>query len=263
MARIYFNRGETARADSIWDKAFAAGDIDAKIRIADIRASEYYKKGLFRESGEQNVILTELKDSVYRQGQSFRLQQLQLDYDHREKMEKSRLMTTVLTILFIVIAIAAAAIIITLRNRNHNRMTDSTETIRRYRQRIAALEDSTRNHDRELKSLRRKIESEVKRNNEMIVRGKALYDKLKDGNETTVSWQKGDFDDFFTYYRVLNPEIFGVMDNEYKALSSGNRFLLILTDMGLDNDHICAILGISAGSLRSARSRLRGKHISQ
>lgn len=263
LARIYFNRGETARADSIWDEAFAADDIDAKIRIADIRASEYYKKGLFRESGEQNVILTELKDSVYRQGQSFRLQQLQLDYDHREKMEKSRLMTTVLTILFIVIAIAAAAIIITLRNRNHNRMTDSTETIRRYRQRIAALEDSTRNHDRELKSLRRKIESEVKRNNEMIVRGKALYDKLKDGNETTVSWQKGDFDDFFTYYRVLNPEIFGVMDNEYKALSSGNRFLLILTDMGLDNDHICAILGISAGSLRSARSRLRGKHISQ
>lgn len=51
------------------------------------------------------------------------------------------------------------------------------------------------------------------------------------------------------------------MEREYKPLSAGNRFLLILTDMGLDSERICAILGISAGSLRSARSRLRGKYI--
>ncbi len=261
LARIYFSRGETVRADSIWDEAFSSGDLDAKIRIADIRSAEYYRKGMFRESGEQNVILGELKDSVYRQGQSFRLQQLQLDYDHREKMDKSRMQTTALAVLFILIVIATLVTIIVLRNRNRSRMTDSADAIRRYRQRIAVLEDSSRDHDRELKSLRRKIESEVKHNNEMIARGKVLYDSLKDGGENTSRWQKSSFDDFFAYYRVLNSSIFETMEREYKPLSAGNRFLLILTDMGLDSERICAILGISAGSLRSARSRLRGKYI--
>ena len=132
LARIYFSRGETARADSIWDEAFRSGDLDAKIRIADIRSAEYYRKGMFRESGEQNVILGELKDSVYRQGQSFRLQQLQLDYDHREKMDKSRMQTTVLAVLFMLIVVATLVTIIVLRNRNRSRMTDSADAIRRY-----------------------------------------------------------------------------------------------------------------------------------
>lgn len=51
------------------------------------------------------------------------------------------------------------------------------------------------------------------------------------------------------------------MEQNYRGLSTGNRFLLTLLDMGLDNPTIERILGISSVSLRSARSRLKSKRI--
>jgi hypothetical protein len=42
-------------------------------------------------------------------------------------------------------------------------------------------------------------------------------------------------------------------------LSPGNRFFLILQDMGMSDEQMTHILGVSDGALRTTRSRLRQK----
>ena len=48
-------------------------------------------------------------------------------------------------------------------------------------------------------------------------------------------------------------------DEPYTRLSPGNRFFLILQDMGKTDDQMTHILGVSEGALRTTRSRLRQK----
>lgn len=48
-------------------------------------------------------------------------------------------------------------------------------------------------------------------------------------------------------------------DESYTRLSPGNRFFLILQDMGKTDDQMTHILGVSEGALRTTRSRLRQK----
>ena len=49
------------------------------------------------------------------------------------------------------------------------------------------------------------------------------------------------------------------IEHDYNRLSPGNRFFLILQDMGKTDAEMTHILGVSEGSLRTTRSRLRQK----
>ncbi len=261
LARVYFNRGEIDKADSIWDEAASQSSLAELISLTRTRANEYYGRGMYREAGEYNMQLDRLKDSLYRQNDAIRLQQLQLDYDHRERMDRSKNVSLSLVILTIVLILSAILVIYVLRKRYTRRIYDAARTIDEFQKQIDSLEALKHSYDREITSLRRKMEDEVRRQNDTIARGKQLYESLTDEGANTASWHKNDFGDFLSYYRVINPRLFEDMEQNYRGLSTGNRFLLTLLDMGLDNPTIERILGISSVSLRSARSRLKSKRI--
>lgn len=260
LAGIYFNKGDTARAAQIWKEADREGSLDDRIQIASSMARHYYERGYFQESGEINIRLNALKDSLFAQDKTIKLQQLQLDYDHAEKMQQSRRSIWILAIVFSVIILLAAVIFLLARRRYVSRILNASKAVEDSERRIESLEDMIDSHDKKIKSLRRKMQMEADRQSDTITRGKVLYETIR-GGATTINWSKEQFRDFLAYYKVLNPELFEKMDAEYTRLSAGNRFMLALWDMGLDNTEVARILCISAGSLRSARSRLKAKRL--
>lgn len=260
LADIYFNRGDTTRTAQIWKEAEDEGSLDDRIHIASAKAGQYYRKGYYRQAGEINMHLNVLKDSLLTQSKTIQLQQLQLDYDHREKMQRSRRSIWIMAVAFSVIILLAVGIFVSSRRRYADRILHASRAVEDSEKRIETLENMIDNHDREIKSLRRKMALEAERQSDTITRGKVLYESLGSG-ATTINWKKAQFEDFLAYYKVLNPVFFEKIDKEYTGLSSGNRFMLALHDMGVDSNDMARILCISASSLRSARSRLRAKRI--
>ena len=61
------------------------------------------------------------------------------------------------------------------------------------------------------------------------------------------------------YYKVVNLPFMLQIENDYARLSPGNRFFLILQDMGMSDEQMTHILGVSDVALRVTRSRLRQK----
>ena len=87
-------------------------------------------------------------------------------------------------------------------------------------------------------------------------RGEQNYKKISSG-ENTATWTKEDFIYFIEYYKSSNPEFINKHGDGLQSVTTNQRFLLCLLDMNMADWQICEILGISRGSLRTARSRIR------
>ena len=74
-----------------------------------------------------------------------------------------------------------------------------------------------------------------------------------------MTWSKDNIVKFVDYYRVVNLPFMLQMEQEYTKLSPGNKFFLILQDMGMTDQQMTHILSVSDGALRTTRSRLRQK----
>ncbi len=254
LARIYFNRGDTAAAMNIWRKALAKANAEEEIELRNSIASTLYAAGKYKESGDNASIATLLKDSLQREQKTMKINVLQLDYDYRQsikKQEKNSLL--IVTVLICVILIATIAITVIIKKSRH------TVAIKeKYKNRMVDLEANSGRLKKEMLRLKKEIDNIEQTKILQVSRGKELFDDIrKQGN--TLRWSKNDFESFFSYYDIVDRDFSKRTNDKYSSLSQGNRLLLILTEMGFDNDSICRIMGISASSLRSSRCRLRGK----
>lgn len=199
---------------------------------------------------------------------------MQLDYDHRQAMKKveSRMSMNIWWLVFVILAIVSFTVYMVFRNRK------TTSDSSRYKSRLSSLEreqsdlnaqlsmlretldSNDSRHSREIARLNRKLEAKVSEQKRILACGKTLFDLISSGG-SIVKWTTDDFDCFFEYYDIVNPEFLEKEVGKYANLSYGNRLLLILEKMGLDSASICTAMGISPGSLRSARSRLKAKRL--
>jgi hypothetical protein len=93
---------------------------------------------------------------------------------------------------------------------------------------------------------------------ERISRGKAIYEKLQKGN-CQPDDLKGAEDYLIDYYLIFVPEKYNKWNKEFEGLTPRMYTYLILLDMNYSDSDIQRILGISASSLRSLRSRTMGR----
>ncbi len=66
-------------------------------------------------------------------------------------------------------------------------------------------------------------------------RGKELFDCLNAGGNIQL-WTKADFDSFFSYYDIVDPDFREKGKRHLSVSFRGNRLLLILSEMSFDND---------------------------
>lgn len=258
LARLYYMEGNSKTAFMLLNKALAKSDLENSILLKETMQEMLYKSGKYKEAGNMATDIKAMKDSLELQRHTARIQELQLNYDSRQAANNSRDFI-VRTIIAFCIGIIIAATCFWFYRRNRKKEDYSQQLlIKNYHRRIAELEALGQSMSKEMDELKQNLNNAKQRKASTIACGHALYENITKG-ANTVSWTKNDFDCFLEYYKAINPDLFITFEKEYTNLSSGNKFLLVLQDMQLDNEQIKHILGFSSGALRSARFRIRSK----
>ncbi len=247
----------------MWAKAMRTTDLRDRVEAYQSMVGKKYDAGDYRGTADAAISLLELKDSLVQQMKTAEVQEIQLKYDKEvERRKLDRFMMWGLVVALFFVAIIATGIIYHIRktNRANEKMMRAQVLINDYRRQIERLEGSGQDVTQEVQTLRHKIDTLQSEQTARLSDGLELYERIVAG-ESVVSWSKDQLLKFIDYYKVVNLTFMMQMDHDYSRLSPGNRLFLILQDMGKTDAQMTHILGVSEGSLRVTRSRLRQKRI--
>ena len=116
-------------------------------------------------------------------------------------------------------------------------------------------------HKKEIEHLQQKINDLGARHSGILARGKELYGQIEQGG-STIAWSRNDFVDYIEYYKLLDISFINHLETDYDGLSPKYTFFALLEQQGKTDEQIMNIMGISENTMRSTRSRIRGKQIS-
>ena len=261
LAQVYYQQGKHALADRLWIKALSNNNLRNQVEVYQSMVDNKYARGDYRGASDAAIKLQTLKDSLVQQMQTAEVQEIQLKYDKEVEHRKlERFMMWSLVIALILIAIFAIGAIYHNRktNRARERIMRDQVLINDYQHQIEQLEHSDRDASKDIQNLRKKINELQTQQAKDLSEGHSLYQHLVAG-ESAVTWNKEQLLKFIEYYKVVNLPFILKMESNYTRLSPGNRFFLILQDMGMSDEQMTYILGVSEGALRTTRSRLRQK----
>ena len=262
LAEVYYVQGNHKEADSLWNKALQGANLRDKVQFYNSIYGRKYQGHDFEGATEAADQLLILKDSLVQQMQTAEVQEIQLKYDKEVEHRKlDRFIRWALFVALLLISVIAGVVIYYIRKRNkaRERIMRDQVLINDYKLQIEQLEHSGKDVTKEVKSLQKKIDTLQLEQTEKLSEGRALYQRIVAG-ESAVTWSKDNIVKFVDYYRVVNLPFMLQMEQEYTKLSPGNRFFLILQEMGMTDQQMTHILGVSDGALRTTRSRLRQKH---
>lgn len=258
LASIFIAEGKPDSAYAVWNTALEQCGLEGRLKIRESMAGQLYKIGHYKEADLAMTEIKSIKDSLANLQQTNKVQRLQLDYDHNIALEKMERTIRYCLIGLVALVFVVIAAIMYYRHRAKKQGYSMKLLIDDYKQRISQLEASGKSMSQEMDELRQKLSDAEERKIDELVAGRLLYESIQRG-ETTGRWNKADFSNFIAYYRVVNPAIFDYFSSRFSNLSAGNMFLLILQDIGYDNDNIRRILHFSPSALRVARFRIKNK----
>ncbi len=263
LASTHYSHGNRATADSLWAKALQTTDLRDQVEAYKSMVVKKYEGKDFQGTADAAMRLLELKDSLVQQMQTAEVQEIQLKYDKEvERRKLDRFMLWGLVFALALLAMIASAVIYHIRktNRAKEKIMRDQVLINDYQRQIEQLEHSGKDASKDIKSLQKKIDSLHAEQTEKLSEGRELYQRIVAG-ESAVTWSKDNLLKFIEYYKVVNLPFMMQIERDYARLSPGNRFFLILQDMGKSDDEMTYILGVSDGALRVTRSRLRQKRV--
>lgn len=261
LAEISYLRGDYVKADTLWAKSLRTTDLRDRVQIYESMVGMKYDGGDYRGTADAAIRLLELKDSLVQQMQTAEVQEIQLKYDKEvERRKLDRFMMWSLVAALVVLALIAAGVIYHIRraNRARERMMSDQVLLNDYQRQIEELERSGEDTSKDIQALRMKMDTLQAQQTEKLSEGRELYQRIVAG-ESAVAWSKEQIQKFIEYYKVVNLPFMLQVEQDYTRLSPGNRFFLILQDMGMSDEQMTHILGVSDGALRTTRSRLRQK----
>ncbi len=261
LARLYNQQGKGKEAIGILTQMINGVKAEEKVKLLQEMHSITFANGHYQEAFDLSQKLLQLKDSLNRYRQTEVIQEIQLKYDneaYQRKLDQTIILAlTILIVLVIIIASLITFHIYKVHRAKHIIMR-SQVLINEYNREIHMLQESGHAAAKDIDELQSKIDRIYTEHTEVLYDGCTLYNNIKNG-DTTAKWRKEDFDKFIEYYKVVNLPFVLQMEEDYDKLSRGNKFFLILQDMGKSDEEIMMILGISNGAIRTTRSRLRAK----
>lgn len=261
LADIYSRKGETEKADELWENALANSSQPERSSILDTLARRQRDNCRLEDAFKTMQHLVMLRDSIARQRQTSAVTEIQLKYDHQTA--KRRFDRKLITALYILIAIiivltSVATYLIYRSGRMKSRMLSRQVLVDDYIRKIEELKKNGEDASKSISRLQAKIEKIQSEQTDKLFEGHRLYESLV-ANEPIVKWDKNDISKVIEYYKAVNLPFILSMENDYSGLTNGNRLFLILQHMNKTDVEMSHILGTSQGAIRTARYRLRSK----
>ena len=186
--------------------------------------------------------------------------QMKFDEQQRENMYLRK----VNWLLGIIISLALISIIVWWWNRrrmNHLRfrLDENIRQITLYQKEIDRLEQNGETHMQEISQLKEQITHHRERISAKLLTGANLFNRIKEKSSLT-GISANDQQSLVDYFVQLRPKRWQEWENQYKDLTTAQYIFLILQDdLRYDDETIATILDLKRPSVRSMRSRIKGK----
>ncbi len=277
LSDIYLREGNLAEATNMRDKAFKTANPELKKEILTVYADFLAKSGNNQKAHETYRQVIQISDSLRSAEKENTIAELQMKYDkteaeHRRETAEMRLWIILsLALAGLLGLILAIMILIRYYKRIIKRMKRLTKKIRheyvsvleekqeqmdRISETIKELENDRSKNEKAIQKLHKKM-ADIKQNLCMrLGRGRSIYNSIKDGKEVFLK-KNDERSCLIDYYFIREYNTFYMWKMKYTKLTVGLLVLLILCDMGLDDERIKNILGISDTTIRANRSKLK------
>lgn len=290
IAAVKQEQGKIKEAQVLFEEAYAL-DKKHKIPFAGIdyhwnMHTIFAEKGDFETALDHFYTFTELRDSMFTDRKMRNIQELQFRYDSEKKeqelYEKSqevklltrdkqlnRTRTFALVLLLLTVAVSLLFIIYRTRAKHKRNLliAQKEEEITRFK--LAAAQEKLAENNVKLEEFTKNLLEKnwlVSEMEEQIGRLKDLSkeeeaDKARKLEEllnlkilTEEDWQQ-----YKSLFTGVYPEFMPGIDQRFPFLTEGEKRFLMLLKLGVSSREMAAILGVSQGSIRVSRYRIRKK----
>lgn len=263
LADLYALKNYDKKAEEYWKKSLDTPDLYLRSRSLKKYSDWLKKKGRFTDALLYAQELIALNDTLVKEERKqIRERFAQTKYEENRqindyKYNMTKAFAVIITIIFICIAFIMQLRHSKRRIANTEAQLNEYENIHdRQKALIEKLKSEGEEHSIQAQKLQNQLDNMTDKYHYAMHRGEQNYKKISSG-ENTATWTKEDFIYFIEYYKSSNPEFINKHGDGLQSVTTNQRFLLCLLDMNMADWQICEILGISRGSLRTARSRIR------
>ena len=260
LAWIYHKKGDDEYANLLRLKANAINDNWPKHKIL-YHLLQYDIEHQNLEGAEQKLYrMMAISDSLHKAQMDRTILEYQRQFDEQIAQEAHRRWltwagTALGSLLFIIVLL-----MVYMRYRRAKErlvLTEQQMLISSYVNEIAQLKRQQTDTDtaQQIEELNGKIRELVERESPSLLKGKLLYEDIKNGG-TTSGWSNDDYKCFIDYYKAIDFPSFCRIQKKYAPKTAHNTFFLILYEMGLEYKDVRRIMGITQEAIRSTRYRI-------
>ena len=257
LAWIYHKKGDDEYANLLRLKANAINDNWPKHKIL-YHLLQYDIEHQNLEGAEQKLYrMMAISDSLHKAQMDRTILEYQHRFDEQAAQEAHQQKMIWVGIAFVLLALYARYRMAKQRAKGQVVLAEKQMIINNYVNEIAQLKNQQDNTDaaEQIEELNEKIRELVEQESPSLLKGKLLYEDIKNGG-TTSGWSNDDYKCFINYYKAIEFPAFCRIQKKYAPKTAHNTFFLILYEMGMDDKDVRRIMGITQEAIRSTRYRI-------
>ena len=258
LAWIYNKKGDEEYANLLRLKANAINDNWPKHKIL-YHLLQYDIEHQNLEGAEQKLYrMMAISDSLHKAQMNHTILEYQRKFDTQVEQEAHQRKMIWVGIAFVLFGLYARYRMAKQRAKGQVALAEKQMIINNYVNEIAQLKNQQDNTDaaEQIEELNEKIRELIEQESPSLLKGKLLYEDIKNGG-TTSGWSNGDYKCFINYYKAIEFPAFCRIQKKYAPKTAHNTFFLILYEMGLEDKDVRRIMGITQEAIRSTRYRIQ------
>ena len=262
LAHIRQKQGKYEEAVTYAKKSLGCMDQKNYIHSLELLAELYSQMGDSSQAYAMQRRSKELTDSLASVNKASQMADWQMKYD--EQQRENRYLRKANWWLGIIITLVLVSITAWWWNRKRVRhlrfrLDENIRQITQYQEEIDRLEQSGEAHMQEISQLKEQITQHRERISAKLLTGANLFNQIKD-RQSLAGISSNDQQSLVDYFAQLRPKRWQEWESVYKDLSTAQYIFLILQDdLRYDDETIATILDLKRPSVRSMRSRIKGK----
>ena len=262
LTDLYIRQGQYQKAFDLLQKALASDDVYTREKALYNLFKLKQKMGDYVGAANTADSLLIFKEKQQKEWQANNVYEIQNRFDIEASEREIRSYRIYITCLALVLVLSVITLVLYHKYKVAKAKRSILEKrllISEYSDRIDQFKVSQTEANKELNSLRQRVNNLKDKELKVLSNGKLLYESILQ-NHSTVHWSTNDFADFIEYFKFADPTFMLSLDNTYNNLSTRQYLFLIVTGkLGKSETDAGDILGISPGSVRSIKSRIKTK----
>ena len=265
-ARIWKAQGQYEKAIELVKDELRNCDMKTRMRCMELLSELYELTGNQEQALEAKKYLKAYDDSMKYINQVMQMAEWQQRFDEvRQTKDFYRRTSWMLGLIIALIVVVALAIVVGLWwhrrkvRRLSFRLDEDARRISELRTNIEQLEKSGTENSQEMTRLKEELENRMERISGTLLVGTQMFSQLQQHQciaEATAKEQQCLVD----YFAQLRPKRWQEWERKYKNLSTAQYvFLIMQDDLRYDDEAIAAALNVKRTSVRSMRSRIKGR----